>query len=90
MYGDIIADLESLRSNLQIHNAKNFIQRSQALDKLEFLLAHFAEPDDEHRRDAEILKSSLEEIDRSLFQDLRDQLKNSQCKGQLLQNFLKQ
>jgi tRNA/tmRNA/rRNA uracil-C5-methylase (TrmA/RlmC/RlmD family) len=87
---EIAAEVEGLRTNPQIRNPKNFIQRSQALDKLDFLQAHVSEQDNGLRKDAETLRLSLEEIDERLFNDLRDQLKNNQEKGQLLKNFLEQ
>jgi hypothetical protein len=90
LLNEIFSSLEEIKTDSQIHQPKNFIQRSRTLDQIEFLLAHFSEQESVVRRDTEALKSSLEEIDRALFGHLRNQLKKSRDKGALLTTFLEE
>jgi precorrin-6B methylase 2 len=87
--------LETLEQDVSLHNPKNFDERANALEFIEFHLVEsvkdlpLAESElMDLRKRVENLLVSLEEIDKGLVEELRKVITSGQCQGKAFENLI--
>jgi hypothetical protein len=95
---EIQSDIETLEKNAALHEETNFDSRVEAIDYIEFniidriegLLHTINQPEELTRlkRYAERVKRQLEEIDHTLFQRLRADIRSGVCTGKALKGLI--
>jgi hypothetical protein len=95
---EILSNIENIGNDLRLYHEKNFNARTDAIDYLEFhvidrlhsFVGSIDAPDQINflKEYAEKVKGHLENINRSMLQQLRSKISQQDCRGKLLVNLM--